>query len=257
MPEINNDDNPNDPKLDNIWENFIFNPVNVPIPVAARGRQINKVFGDYINILPQKAAQKVIKVKKQEQEKFKIFWGGADIDPSLYNRERSLACGRSNKDQDIQELELVHQYINKGIPIIGICRGAQLLNVANGGILIQHIEGHTKLHDLTIEEPGLESRVFRDVSSTHHQMMIPSQDAIILGRDYRRTDGMHWDNTQELYAYNHVNEVIYYPKTKCLCIQPHPEWMNQDHPFIAWINDFIKRTWNLDPIDFKQEEVRF
>lgn len=184
--------------------------------------------------------------------KYEIFWGGADIDPSFYNRERSAMCGRSNIEKDTQDRALMKERIKQGVPIIGICRGAQLLNVVNGGILVQHIDGHAigKEHFCT----EVATNEVMSVSSTHHQMMIAHQDGQILFKDYTLTNGMHWDNVDEKYIYKYVTEVVYYPKTKSLCIQPHPEWMNQNSPFVHWINNFIKKEWNLDPLNFEEEE---
>jgi gamma-glutamyl-gamma-aminobutyrate hydrolase PuuD len=185
--------------------------------------------------------------------KYQIFWGGADVDPSLYDRERSNACGGSNIDKDKREAQEMKDLIAQGVPIIGICRGAQLLNVVNGGILVQHIDGHAigREHLCTEVETG---RVF-SVSSTHHQMMVAHEDGKVLFKDYTDTQGVHWDNVNEKYLYKHVTEVVYYPATKSLCIQPHPEWMKQYSPFVQWINDFIKKEWNLDPINFAAEEA--
>ena len=184
-----------------------------------------------------------------------IFWGGADIDPSFYNRKRSDFCGRSDIEKDTQDRKLMEERIKQGVPIIGICRGAQLLNVVNGGILVQHIEGHAIGKEHSCTEVATD-KVYK-VSSTHHQMMIAHQDGQILFKDYNGADGVHWDNVNESFFYLHVPEVVYYPKTKSLCIQPHPEWMSQDSPFVNWINDFIKKEWDLDPINFAAEEAAF
>lgn len=186
---------------------------------------------------------------------YEIFFGGADIDPTFYNRPRSNMCGRSDIEKDTRDRALMEERIKQGIPIIGICRGAQLLNVVNGGILVQHIDGHAigKEHLCTEVETG---DIF-SVSSTHHQMMIAHQDGQILFKDYKVANGVHWDRVNEPFVYNYVTEVVYYPKTKSLCIQPHPEWMDQNSGFVKWINDFIKKEWDLDPINFAAEEAAF
>jgi len=143
------------------------------------------------------------------------------------------------------------------IPIIGICRGAQILNVMNGGILVQHIDGHTHQHNILLEHPEYQPKaIMVAVTSTHHQMMIPHKSAEIIGRDHNPTTGVHWDNVDTPQKYKHVNEVIYYPATRSLCIQPHPEWMDQNSPFVNWINDFIEREWGLPRINFAEEEQK-
>lgn len=184
-----------------------------------------------------------------------IEWGGADLDPSFYGMERSNRCGRSDINQDEQSIARIKKAIDQGIPVIGICRGAQIANVVNGGILIQHIDEHTRNHNITLYD--LNGDLYKDnvgVTSTHHQMMIAHQDGIILGKDNRGTTGVHWENVNDPHFYKYVTEVVYYPKTKTLCIQPHPEWMRQDSPFVNWINAFIQEHMGLGPINFAEAE---
>lgn len=189
-------------------------------------------------------------------EKPAIFWGGSDVDPSLYNRPKSQMCGGTNALADQDEANRMQECIDKGQPIIGICRGSQLLNVVNGGILVQHIDGHAIRgeHEVFIEYGG-ESFVC-GVSSTHHQMMVAHQSGIIIGRG-PATTGYHWDDVNVPYHYSYVTEVVYYPKTKSLCIQPHPEWMKQDSDFVQWINRFIAAEFGMAPLNFADEEIKF
>lgn len=221
-------------------------PNNFEIPLI-----INHALGAH-RILAIDAINKAIK-----KPAYKIFWGGADLDPSFYNRERSDMCGHSDKYNDEDTINQMKEMIEQGIPIIGICRGAQVLNVVNGGILTQHIEGHTHSHDISLYDIDGDITDVVNVTSTHHQMMIPHKSGIILGKDQQSVVGKHWDNVNEDYIYKYVIEVVYYPETKSLCIQPHPEWMNQEKSFIKWINQFIKEQWGIGPINFAKEEHQF
>lgn len=63
--------------------------------------------------------------------------GGPDIDPSFYNQERHELCGPSDLDGDRYQIQLFHIARKLNKPILGICRGAQLINVAQGGTLFQ------------------------------------------------------------------------------------------------------------------------
>src|SRR5512139_2222743 len=187
-----------------------------------------------------------------------IEWGGADVDPSFYGIERSNYCGRSYIKNDKLSIARIKKAHEKGIPVIGICRGAQIANVVNGGILVQHIDGHTKNHDITLYD--LNGNIDKEniyVTSTHHQMMIAHKDGVVLGKDNRSTTGVHWENVNDPHFYKYVTEVVYYPKTKTLCIQPHPEWMRQDSPFINWINQFIQEHMGLAPINFNLAEQEY
>ena len=71
-----------------------------------------------------------------------ILSGGGDVDPARYGAERSPACGPPNPARDDAELELCLRALAARLPLLGICRGLQVINVALGGTLHQH------LHDL-------------------------------------------------------------------------------------------------------------
>jgi putative glutamine amidotransferase len=69
--------------------------------------------------------------------------GGPDLDPTLYGAvERHPALGASNAEHDTFELAVARAADAAGLPMLGICRGAQALNVARGGTLHQHVAGH-------------------------------------------------------------------------------------------------------------------
>src|SRR5829696_7891963 len=69
--------------------------------------------------------------------------GGPDLDPGAYGaRERHAELGPTEPSLDAFELELARAAIERGMPLLGICRGSQALNVACGGTLHQHVPGH-------------------------------------------------------------------------------------------------------------------
>jgi putative glutamine amidotransferase len=71
-----------------------------------------------------------------------IVCGGPDIDPSLYGRPREPATSVLAPERDGPELELIDAALRDDVPLLGICRGMQLLNVARGGTLVQDLPGH-------------------------------------------------------------------------------------------------------------------
>lgn len=109
-----------------------------------------------------------------------LFGGGDDMDPARYGEQKMFDNVEIDADRDQFELGLYQHVKATGKPILGICRGIQLLNVAEGGTLYQHIDGHRQekpgteteqrvnvaqgsmLHDLTGEQSLL-------VNSFHHQ----------------------------------------------------------------------------------------
>ena len=75
-----------------------------------------------------------------------LLTGGGDIDPGRYGAQPHPATGRVSGPRDAAELELLDAAMAAGKPVLGICRGMQLLNVARGGTLCQHLPheaGHT------------------------------------------------------------------------------------------------------------------
>lgn len=155
-----------------------------------------------------------------------VFTGGADINPELY-RERPLHTTHFIVARDKAEIRLFELFKKNKKPMIGICRGGQLLNVLNGGRLIQHIDKHSSDHliyDLRSKETFLGT-------SIHHQMMIPGPSGDVLAKAgrasvYHSFDQCYEDNSnpddRPVTLWND-NEVIAYPKTRTLCYQGHPE----------------------------------
>jgi putative glutamine amidotransferase len=107
--------------------------------------------------------------------------GGPDLDPAAYGaEERHEELGRTEPSLDAFELALLDGALERGMPILAICRGAQALNVACGGTLFQHVPGHrqTELASQPTQEIELSprSRLARilgartvSANSFHHQ----------------------------------------------------------------------------------------
>ena len=109
-----------------------------------------------------------------------VLCGGEDVDPAYYGAENT-ACGPLDPRRDQAELALLDAYVKAGKPVMGICRGMQLINVYFGGSLQQHIDTvethrqskeHYTVHPVQVE-PGsyLESLYGREfyINSYHHQ----------------------------------------------------------------------------------------
>lgn len=68
-----------------------------------------------------------------------ILAGGGDIDPALYNGQDHATIYMVDTERDSSELDLVRRVVEAGVPTLGICRGVQVINVALGGTLIEHL----------------------------------------------------------------------------------------------------------------------
>lgn len=162
------------------------------------------------------------------------FVGGEDVSPFMYEQHPHPTT-HTNPSRDKYETEIYDECINLGIPMIGICRGAQLLNVLNGGKLFQDVNNHNGVyHDVTYTPTG---EVIR-VNSYHHQQMqvntnVPYQILASAKTSTLRSE-MSILGVSKIERNWHVLpaetehdvEVVYYPNTRCLCFQPHPEYGN-------------------------------
>jgi putative glutamine amidotransferase len=75
-----------------------------------------------------------------------LLMGGTDVNPRRYGAVARPETDEPDDERDRVELEQIHAAIERNLPIFGICRGLQVLNVYHGGTLIQHIDGTAK-HD--------------------------------------------------------------------------------------------------------------
>ncbi|MFJ3305665.1 gamma-glutamyl-gamma-aminobutyrate hydrolase family protein [Streptomyces sp. NPDC086549] len=73
-----------------------------------------------------------------------VIAGGPDVEPVRYGARRDPRTGPPARERDAWELALIDAALAAGVPLLGICRGMQLLNVALGGTLTQHVDGHAE-----------------------------------------------------------------------------------------------------------------
>lgn len=145
---------------------------------------------NYLNSIWEAGAVPVFLAYTQDQAKLAeyaevfdgfLFGGGDDIDPARYGETVMFDNVEIDADRDAFELGLYEYVKQSGKPVFGICRGLQVLNVAEGGTLYQHIDGHrqtpkpgTETEQKTLVEQGglLHELIGKDeilVNSFHHQ----------------------------------------------------------------------------------------
>jgi putative glutamine amidotransferase len=88
---------------------------------------------------PERAAEAVARLDGL------VVAGGPDVEPVRYGAERDPRTGPPAPERDAWELALIDAALAGGVPLLGICRGMQLLNVALGGTLVQHLDGHAEV----------------------------------------------------------------------------------------------------------------
>jgi len=170
-----------------------------------------------------------------------LLSGGGDIDSNLYGCERHEATHGILQQRDELELALIKAAIGLDLPILGICRGIQILNVALGGTLVQDIPSQVRpglghniggqspdMHPITIEAGSLLFEVLGtgqiDVNSRHHQAVGD------LGTGLRITavaeDGV-------------VEAIESIDGRPILAVQFHPENILESHPIFRRLFDWL------------------
>ncbi len=139
---------------------------------------------NYIRAVEACGAQAVVKYLPDEDIHYDgmIFCGGSDIHPKYYGEEIDGSV-KIDEERDRTEITLMKKFMQTGKPILGICRGMQLLNVALGGTLIQDIpqvqehrrEGAIELtHEVIAKKGSLFEETYGQrfcVNSYHHQAL--------------------------------------------------------------------------------------
>lgn len=175
-----------------------------------------------------------------------VLWGGGDISPTLYNHQCSsrTQMGSQLSYRDIVECELANKAVSMGIPIIGICRGAQLMCAISGGTLIQDVTGHTNSHNMI----DLKSKEVIKASSLHHQMMYPweiEHEIIAIATPKCSKHYVYYSTnlSAEIYLEDipEEPEIVVFPQTKCLAIQGHPEFMRPDSRYVQYCFDLVRK----------------
>lgn len=156
--------------------------------------------------------------------------GGIDVVPSLYNKdnEGSKIYGNMNKRNDELDYKWIKVFNEANKPIIGICRGIQILNVYFGGTLIQDIRGHEDgaVHNVDVDKESLLYKCYKkekmEVNSYHHQVIdkLGNGLKITAYSDDRYIEGVEGNN---IYA-----------------VQWHPEKV-MDKTFVEYIKEIVKK----------------
>ena len=161
--------------------------------------------------------------------------GGGDMDPKFYGQARIPACGEPNLLRDAAEPLLLRAFLAADKPVLGICRGIQVMNAVLGGDLYQdikpfehlpHNDHWTKVHTVTVRRGTLLSRILGQdtvlVNSQHHQAV----------------DRVAPDFTLAALSEDGIVEAIEKPDARfCLGVQWHPEWLSDADPAMQGLFD--------------------
>jgi putative glutamine amidotransferase len=184
-------------------------------------------------------------------EKFDGFLlsGGADVDPALYGGEPSDRVYGVDQQRDKVEIALVKTLISKNKPILAICRGVQVLNVALGGTLFT---------DISSQIPGAQKHDWfpgypRDLIV--HQVKLEKSSRLqqIFGGDRIETHSLHHQSLKNIapglkinaYAEDGIIEGVEHDSCPFLIgVQWHPEWLQSDWKTRELFHTFVEACKN-------------
>lgn len=160
-----------------------------------------------------------------------IFSGGGDIDPALYGGSSHPTISRVDSERDAFELTLAKKVLQNETPVLGICRGSQLLNIATGGDLVAHVPdeyGLKVIHDS--ENSGSSEHLVQIVQKSKLAQIIGLTELSVVSKHHQalRTVSPNWcvvahapDGVIEALEYKHHPWII--------AVQWHPE-LSLDDP---------------------------
>lgn len=172
-----------------------------------------------------------------------ILSGGSDLDPALYDQDNTASFG-PDRSADESDARLMSAAMEQGKPVLGICRGAQMANVALGGSLHQNIWDSSEIHAAraSTDDPIADAELFLarrhavdlepgstiaklfdsssiEANSLHHQAIDRVADGLeVVGR---ADDG--------------IVEAVEHTDHPLIAVQWHPERLADHHPLFEWL----------------------
>lgn len=182
-------------------------------------------------------------VAKQQLESVQglILSGGQDLDPHLYGEEPLPKIGEIWPARDHFDLLLLKLAEEKKMPVLGICRGAQIINVAHGGSLYQdisyrkqltykHMQGHT---------PSLPTHKMQVVSGSHLAHILGKTDFMVNSFHHQLIKKVAPDLIESAQALDGVPEGLENEQGTVIGVQWHPEMLHRN-PQMAFMNNLFK-----------------
>lgn len=154
-----------------------------------------------------------------------VFWGGQDIHPRMYKEKNEYSHVAGSLERDKWE-SFIFEKALMYVPIVGICRGAQLACVMTGGKLWQDVVGHGRDHNIKMAD----GTIVR-ANSTHHQMMIPSAETEVLAVSEEILSPTKYNEKGPHVVDADEPEICFNSLARCLMIQGHPEYGSSPKEF--------------------------
>jgi putative glutamine amidotransferase len=167
-----------------------------------------------------------------------IITGGADVDPINYNAPADPRLGATDPVRDAADLAITRAAVDSNVPTLATCRGIQVLNVAMGGSLVQHVDEHMRVdmynedvHDVEIDPTSRLATILGTaalgVNSMHHQVIDR------LGTGVRAVAHNHD---------GHIEAIELDTAPAVLGVQWHPELLRHRGDHLALFEDLVRQV---------------
>ncbi|HMX18568.1 MAG TPA: gamma-glutamyl-gamma-aminobutyrate hydrolase family protein [Anaerolineales bacterium] len=218
----------------------------------ADGHPLTALQHSYINAIVQAGGMPILIPSMLSEEDFTglysllagiLFTGGGDVSLEYFNGSDHPRIGEVDKRRDTTEITLMRAAVNDGKPLLGICRGAQVMNVALGGTLYTHIHDQVNgaldhdypgdlrkviVHPVNVDESTRSAEIFGEtllhVNSLHHQGLKDIAPGL-------RVAGHAPDGLVE------VVEIPDHPYA--VAVQWHPEWLTDQPAMQKLFKSFV------------------
>ncbi|GHD96242.1 gamma-glutamyl-gamma-aminobutyrate hydrolase family protein [Streptomyces naganishii] len=147
-----------------------------------------------------------------------VIAGGPDVEPVRYGAEPGPRTGPPSPARDAWELALIEAALAARVPLLGICRGMQLLNVALGGTLVQHLDGHAEVTGV------FGGHAVQPVPGTRYAAAVPEETSVPTYH-HQAVDRLGADLIVSAHAADGTVEAVELPPARgwALGVQWHPE----------------------------------
>lgn len=174
------------------------------------------------------------KASEPDEADLVIFTGGPDVNPALYG-EKPHKETRWSDQRDKEDIHLWNHCVANGIPMLGVCRGAQFGAVMKGSKLYQHVDNHYGDHHLWDIKKGF---ALPKISSVHHQMVMEHPDMEIIADCYQ--SDVRWLNDKEKDETKTFKDIeaFFFPDVCFLGVQGHPEYKGFTR-YSSWVLEQI------------------
>lgn len=179
-----------------------------------------------------------------------LLTGGSDIDPAYYGQLPRKGLGQINPLRDKHEFPLIRMALSSyQMPILGICRGHQLLNIAAGGELFQDLEHErdSKLHHTLWVSPKYHPTFHASIESDSRLEQVFRKQQIAINSFNHQGVSIPGNGLKvSMHAPDGLIEGVEMPGDRWVCsVQWHPEAMIERHPeYLALFEAFVKSCAN-------------